>query len=63
MQPCFIAKTWYAPSHLRQVSQSGYSQLFAAFADVVVLARELSLKQVAEIARGIEKQQIKGTFR
>ncbi len=33
---------------------------FAAFADVVVLARELSLKQVAEIARGIEKQQIKG---
>ncbi|MFM6935738.1 MAG: peptidase U32 family protein [Flavobacteriales bacterium] len=33
---------------------------FASFADVVVLSRELSLKQVAEISREIERQQIKG---
>jgi len=33
---------------------------FAAFADVVVLSRELSLKQVAEISREIERGQIKG---
>ena len=33
---------------------------YALFADVMVLSRELSLRQVAEISRGIEKQQIKG---
>jgi putative protease len=33
---------------------------FATFADVVVLSRELSLKQVAEISREIERQQIVG---
>lgn len=35
-------------------------EFFAQFADVVVLARELSLKQVAEIAKAIVRQQIKG---
>jgi putative protease len=35
-------------------------KFFAQFADVVVLARELSLLQVARIARSIEKEQIKG---
>ncbi len=33
---------------------------FAPFADVVVLSRELSLKQVAEISREIKRQQITG---
>jgi U32 family peptidase len=33
---------------------------FATFADVVVLSRELSLKQVAEISREIERQHITG---
>jgi putative protease len=33
---------------------------FAAFADVVVLSRELSLKQVAEISREIERKNICG---
>lgn len=35
-------------------------KFFAQFADVVVLARELSLLQVARIARSIEKEQVKG---
>lgn len=35
-------------------------EFYAAFADVMVLSRELSLRQVAEISRGIEKRQIKG---
>lgn len=35
-------------------------EFYAAFANVMVLSRELSLRQVAEIARGIEKKQIKG---
>lgn len=33
---------------------------YAAYADVMVLARELSLRQVAEIAREIERRQITG---
>ncbi len=33
---------------------------YAAFADVMVLSRELSLRQVAEISREIARQQIKG---
>ncbi len=33
---------------------------YSQFADVIVTARELSLKQVAEIVKSIEKEQIKG---
>ena len=36
-------------------------KFYARFADVVVLARELSLKQVAAIARTIEREQIIGS--
>lgn len=35
-------------------------KFYAQFADVVVLARELNLKQVTEIHKGIVEQQIKG---
>lgn len=35
-------------------------KFYSHFADVVVLARELSLKQIAEIVKGIERKQIKG---
>ena len=35
-------------------------KFYARFADVVVLARELNLKQVHEIYQEIVKQQIKG---
>jgi putative protease len=35
-------------------------RFYAQFADVVVLARELNMEQVAEIHRQIEEQQIKG---
>ncbi len=35
-------------------------EFYAMFADVMVLSRELSLRQVSEIAKGIEKRQIKG---
>ncbi|MFC3812911.1 peptidase U32 family protein [Lacihabitans lacunae] len=35
-------------------------ELYADYADVVVLARELTLKQVAEIVKAIEKNQITG---
>ncbi|MDR2512008.1 MAG: U32 family peptidase, partial [Bacteroidales bacterium] len=35
-------------------------QFFSQYADVMVTARELSLKQVADIVKGIEKLQIKG---
>lgn len=35
-------------------------QFFSSFADVVVLARELTLKQVSQITREIERKKIKG---
>jgi putative protease len=35
-------------------------EFYAMFADVMVLSRELSLRQVSDIARSIEKRQIKG---
>ena len=35
-------------------------EFYAAFADVMVLSRELSLRQVSEISKGIERRQIKG---
>lgn len=35
-------------------------RFYAHYADVMVLARELSLRQVHEIVRGIEREQIKG---
>ena len=35
-------------------------EFYANFADVMVLSRELSLRQVSEIARSIEKKQIRG---
>ena len=45
-----------------QVNVSNIESLkfYAHFADVMVLARELSLKQVAKITEAIEKEQIKG---
>ena len=51
------------PVHLStQLNISNIESLrfFARFADVVVLARELNLDQVKEIARTIEEEQIKG---
>ncbi len=35
-------------------------EFYAAFADVMVLSRELSLRQVADIAREIERREVKG---
>ncbi|NIK72948.1 putative protease [Thermonema lapsum] len=35
-------------------------EFYSAFADVMVMARELSLKQVADIVREIERRQVKG---
>lgn len=35
-------------------------KFFSRFADVMVTARELSLRQVADIVKGIEREQIKG---
>ncbi len=35
-------------------------EFYAAFANVMVLSRELSLRQVNDIAKGIERKQIKG---
>ncbi|MBO4571373.1 MAG: U32 family peptidase [Bacteroidales bacterium] len=45
-----------------QLSISNLESLrfYAQFADVIVLARELNLKQVAEISRAIEEENIKG---
>lgn len=42
------------------VSNIDTVEFYADYADVVVLARELSLKQVAEISREIKRRQIKG---
>lgn len=59
----FHCKKVGMPLHIStqaNVSNLDTVAFFAAFADVVVLARELSLKQVAEISKGIVKQQIKG---
>ena len=45
-----------------QLSVSNFESLrfYAQYADVIVLARELNLKQVAEIAREVREQGIKG---
>lgn len=42
------------------ISNTDAVKFFAQFADVMVLARELTLKQIAEIAREINRQEIKG---
>ncbi|EOR93741.1 Collagenase precursor [Arcticibacter svalbardensis MN12-7] len=42
------------------VSNIDTIEFYSAYADVVVLARELSLMQVADITRDIKRQQIKG---
>lgn len=42
------------------ISNSESLKFYSDFADVAVLARELNLNQVAEIARNIQKEQIKG---
>jgi putative protease len=42
------------------ISNLAAVRFYARYADVMVLARELSLAQVTEIVRGIEKEQIKG---
>jgi putative protease len=44
----------------QNVSNFEAVKFFAQYADVVVLARELSLIQVADIAKSIEREQIKG---
>lgn len=57
------AKEVGIPIHIStQVNVSNIETLkfYALFADVMVLARELSLKQVAEITKAIDQQQIKG---
>ncbi len=42
------------------ISNAEALKFYAAYADVAVLARELNMQQVAEIARVIEEEQIKG---
>jgi len=42
------------------ISNTESLKFYSKFADVVVLARELNLEQVAEIARSIQQDQIKG---
>lgn len=42
------------------ISNTDAVKFFAQFADVMVLARELTLKQVADISREIHRQEIKG---
>jgi len=42
------------------ISNTQSLKFYSGFADVAVLARELNLKQVAEIAKNIEKENIKG---
>jgi len=57
------AKTIGLPVHIStqaNVSNVETVEFFAPFADVVVLARELSLKQVASIAREIKRKNIVG---
>lgn len=57
------AKTIGLPVHIStqaNVSNVETVEFFAPFADVVVLARELSLKQVASIAREIKRKSIVG---
>lgn len=57
------AKTIGLPVHIStqaNVSNAETVEFFAPFADVVVLARELSLKQVASIAREIKRKNIVG---
>ncbi len=57
------AKTIGIPVHAStqlNISNIETVEFFAAFADVMVLARELSLKQVADISREIKRRKIKG---
>lgn len=57
------AKSAGMPVHIStQVNVSNIEtvEFFAAYADVVVLARELSLKQVAYISNEIKRRQLKG---
>lgn len=42
------------------ISNTEALRFYARFADVMVLARELTLKQIAHISENIEKEQIKG---
>ena len=48
------------PQHTAQHQQRGSLRFYAQFADVVVLARELNLEQVAEIYRHIREENICG---
>lgn len=57
------ARTIGLPVHIStqaNISNIETVEFFAAYADVMVLARELSLKQVAEITRQIERRGIRG---
>ena len=49
-----------APIHATQHHQYRVAQFYAQYADVVVLARELNLEQVAAIYKAIVERQIKG---
>lgn len=57
------ARSKNVPVHIStqaNISNLDSVQFYAAYADVVVLARELSLKQVADITRGIARENICG---
>ncbi len=56
-------KTINMPLHIStqaNVTNTETVEFYAAFANVMVLSRELSLRQVAEISREIKRRQIKG---
>lgn len=58
-----ICKTMHMPLHIStqaNVSNIESVKFFASFADLIVLARELTLKQVENITREIERKDIRG---
>ena len=58
-----ICKTMNMPLHIStqaNVSNIESVKFFASFADLIVLARELTLKQVENITREIERKDIRG---
>ena len=60
MQYCMERRVEVHLSTQLNISNVEALKFYAQFADVVVLARELNLDQVAEIHRQIEEQQIRG---
>lgn len=58
-----MCRSMQIPLHIStqaNVSNLESAKFFAAFSDVIVLARELSLKQVKAITDGIEREDIRG---